>query len=362
MSYILPANSNPSKILYIDSRDATSYLASLKKRDHDTGQIIDETLTSYFQYQLNEKIEIPLNQRALISLNSATIPYSFYNIRHNINDTLVIKATNLTTNAVSQATLIIESGNYTAYTLAKVVETFIAGNIVNVNHQFTFNISFDLDKQKFIYTISTKLEPDGSAPAVDRPSIKLEFLFTDATTEELTPHIELGFPANTDFSITLPASTAGNIATPVILYSTNVIDVNGSIHGVYVRTNLVSNGTLDSQSGTFSSILARIPINVNSGGILFATPNNATHRSIVDLRYIDTITIRLTDERNRLLDLNGLHFQVAVAVDFVYGERKHTLPMGHLTQNSGYSYHRNNKELPLDDRSSKINNNDNNKN
>ena len=52
--------------------------------------------------------------------------------------------------------------------------------------------------------------------------------------------------------------------------------------------------SVDTQSGTFSNILSRIPIQVNAGGIVFATPNNATHKSIVDLRSIDTLTIRLT--------------------------------------------------------------------
>ena len=40
MSYVLQSNAEPSKILYVDSRDATTYLAT-----NDAGF----TLTSYFQ-------------------------------------------------------------------------------------------------------------------------------------------------------------------------------------------------------------------------------------------------------------------------------------------------------------------------
>ncbi len=339
MSYVLPSNSMPSKILYIDSRDANIYLASIDSQDHNNvGQLVNNKLTSYFSYQLKEKIEVPLNQRALISLNSATIPYSFYNVRHNINDNLTIKAKNNTTGVEITKNLIIDSGNYTAYTLAAVLETFINGTVQDPANEieFSIDISFDLDKQKYQYTLTSK---NNTAPVGAMPSITLTFVFINQNVV-LTPHIELGFDTLSDFVITLPATNAGVIANPTTLFSSNVIDVNGSIHGVYVRTNLVSDGTLDSQSGTFSSILSRIPININAGGIIFATPNNAIHRSIVDLRYIDTLTIRLTDERNRLLDLNGLHFQLAIAIDFIYGEKKHTIPMGHLTQNSGYSYHR----------------------
>ena len=100
--------------------------------------------------------------------------------------------------------------------------------------------------------------------------------------------------------------------------SDNVIDINGSIHGVYIRTNLVSSGTLDSQNGTFSNILARIPIKVQSGGIIFSEPSNNIHKALVDLSVIGTLTIRLTDERNRILDLNGLHFQLGIQIDFIH--------------------------------------------
>jgi len=64
-----------------------------------------------------------------------------------------------------------------------------------------------------------------------------------------------------------------------------------------------------------------LPINVASGGIIFAMPSNNISRSIVDLRSINALTIRLTDERNRILDLNGLHFQLSILIEFVYAEK-----------------------------------------
>ena len=108
----------------------------------------------------------------------------------------------------------------------------------------------------------------------------------------------MGFRPDIDVSMEIPAALAGEAAED-ILFSTNVVDMNGSI----------------------------------------------THKSIVDLRSIDTLTVRLSDERNRVLDLNGLHFQVAIAIDFVYGEKKHVIPMGHLSKSSGgHSFHRNDIE------------------
>tara|TARA_R110000765_G_scaffold186141_1_gene291797 strand:+ start:432 stop:1562 length:1131 start_codon:yes stop_codon:yes gene_type:complete len=341
MSYQLQPNAMSSKILYIDSRDAEIYLQQ-KNQEMPNGVTETVDLTSYFQYTIAEKIEVPTNQRALISLNSATIPYSFYNIRTGINDKIQIKATNLTGGSNSSAPLTFSAGNYTAYSFASVIETFINSASIQFDGggiTFDFEMNFDTDKQKFQYILKKK----DTTPASANNNIKLEFLFADETAQE-TPHIEMGFRPDIDVAMEIPASLAGEAAED-ILFSTNVVDMNGSIHGVYIRTNLVSNGTLDTQSGTFSNILARIPIDVNSGGILFATPNNATHKSIVDLRSIDTLTIRLSDERNRVLDLNGLHFQVAIAIDFVYGEKKHVIPMGHLSKSGGgHSFHRNDIE------------------
>ncbi len=343
MSYQLQVNADPSKILYIDSRDAKTYLAQKEYTDTE-GNTLTQDLTSYFQYQLTEKIEVPINQRALISLNSATIPYSFYNFRVGINDTLSMES-QMSDGTTLNATLTIPDGNYTAYTLAELVEDFINTNLTTGSFNFRIDIDYDTDRQKFKYTLSK----DDNAAA----NLLTTLQFTFSTKPQETPHIELGFPQFIDVNITLPASDAGQQST-ISVFSTNVIDINGSIHGVYVRTNLVSNGTLDTQSGTFSNILSRIPINVGAGGIIFATPNNAIHRSVVDLRSIDILTIRLTDERNRILDLNGLHFQIAISIDFLYSKRKQTIPMGSLTKNNfGHSFH----HEEVEDRRSKIKNN-----
>ena len=79
--------------------------------------------------------------------------------------------------------------------------------------------------------------------------------------------------------------------------------------------------------------LARIPINVQGGGLIFQVPSNSTHRAIVDMNYLNQLTIRLTDERNRLLNLNGLHFQIAISMDFVYGSKPKQIAQGGLTDN-----------------------------
>lgn len=322
MSYILPPNSKGSILLYLDSRDADNYLAQ-----NNDG--VD--LFSYFQYILKENIEIPHNQRALISLHSATIPYSFYNIRTGINDKLIYKV-DAGGQSTSTQELEIPAGNYSVYSLQEIITTDINSHQSVGNLEYTFSMEYDTDKNKFLYGATNDL--------VAETPVVISFFFLN---NDQACNIEMGFNENDTIVI-------DNTDDKSLRYSKNVIDINGSIHGVYIRSNLVSKGTLDSQNGTLSNILARIPLSVQSGGILFAEQNS--HKSIVDIRTINTLTIRLTDERNRILDLNGLHFQLCISIDFVYAEKPISLPTGGLSENSGLSFH-NNRELATRDNTKK---------
>ena len=85
-----------------------------------------------------------------------------------------------------------------------------------------------------------------------------------------------------------------------------------------LRSSLTSNNIIDSQNSNLSNIIARIPIQVQSGGIIFFNPRDAKFKALVKLPDIDSITLLLSDERNRPIDLNGLHFQASIQIDFIY--------------------------------------------
>jgi len=295
MSYSLEGhNQFPSKIIYLDSRDASVYLSTNSNGDD---------LSSYFQYQLAEQIVIPDEMNCLISLNGATIPYSFYNIREGVNDKVdFIVCENGTLNTGS-ATLQIPAGNYSAISLGNYLEANIPNQVfTGTTYSFNFTADYQSDSQKFQFNIA--------GTGVDAGKVLyIQLLFSSGENASSHARIELGFKERDVLIV------AGSSADTRI--SDNVVDINGSIHGVYIRTNLVSTGTLDSQNGTFSNILARIPIKVQSGGIIFSEAQNNTHKSLVDLNHIGVLTIRLTDERNRILDLNGLHFQLGIQIDFI---------------------------------------------
>ena len=93
---------------------------------------------------------------------------------------------------------------------------------------------------------------------------------------------------------------------------------------------------MDSLTGGQSNIVAKIPINTGPGGIIFHEPRDAIHKSLIHTRAIKALEIRITDDRNRIVSLNGLHFSIALQLEFVNTRRniqpldpRQTLPYGY---------------------------------
>lgn len=278
MSYNLPHNSENTKLVHINSADATN--------------IRQSGFTTDFEFQLEEGVKCPENQEILVSCVGLTCPYTFYNIRESINDKIPLNIGG----AINIGTL--PPGNYSTTTLASTLKSILEASALSIGVATTFTIRYDKTKMKYkVFTNSIQ-------------NVSIDF--TQSTT---TPHIELGLEPGVNQAI--QENDNDNAFFP------NVVDINGSIHGLYIRTDLTSNSIYESQTKSLSTILARIPIRVNFGGIIFYDSiEGNTHKTKLDVREIKNIHIRLTDERNRLINLNGNHFNVSIQFDFIYKSPK----------------------------------------
>lgn len=304
----LPIGTLQEKVIYLDSRDADQYLAT----KIEGGVTTD--LHSYSKFILTEKIEIPSNMDIAISLDSATIPYSFYNIREGVNNRIfyaVYDKTSGTALFPGLATLFVPEGNYSALSLAQYLTDAIdniagANPLVPVSYLFDFTINYNSDLGKFEYGIVGQGADAGK-------TLEFRFLAHHPVTNTQTDNMRgpLGLLPLEDFIFT-------GAPQPFTNLSPNFVDVNDNLHGIFIRTNLTSANTLESQSKTFSNILSRIPIDVNPGDVIFKESSNVGHKAIIQTKNISQIVIKLVDDRNNVLDLNGLHFQVAIKLEIMY--------------------------------------------
>ena len=111
---------------------------------------------------------------------------------------------------------------------------------------------------------------------------------------------------------TLPANTLKAVFS--------CVDVNFHVRSLYIKTNLTQHSVLNSKhGGRFSSILARLPNVVDSGNeTLEIHPSDGIqHKLLLKVRDIDKVFVRLTDVNNRLIDLNGLDWNLSLQFDFI---------------------------------------------
>ena len=281
MSYQLEHHAPPSRVIYLDSRDCQALSLSITN---------GQPLSSHFQYIFDVAIPIPPNVDTLISLHTASLPYSFYNIRNGINDRLDFAIGQKDDFDETKTDLFIDivEGNYTISSLLERLKIELREAILleNVRDGSSMMGKMSNPVFKFEY-IKWKQKVILSFDTIGSKNLEIVFLIASGVNKDRGIRAELGLRINDtqgfriDENGALDASEVeyySGIISPQDIYlqykfmSPNAIDIQNSVRGVYVRSNLTSISTLDTLTGGFSSILARIPIKVQSGGIIFYKP------------------------------------------------------------------------------------------
>lgn len=333
MSY-LETETPASRVIYINSGDATTTYGGV---DSD------------FDFVLEEPIIVPAHHSILMSVYSAEIPFTFYNFQDGINTRLDYTISAFGTPADYDAnglmtgfeTMTLPEGNYTTTQLAKYIREHVEFGATGV---FPLNCVYDNTKIKFKFSSSipnfriTLALKNGVATGSktspgDDMNEELGFDFDGIAGD---PFFELNAAGNqwtygytnatTDHSgniipgpgFDLPVS--GPFFEETFLIADDAADVSNSVRSLFIRTNLSSTSILDSHiGGGFSNILCRVPINrTTPGNIINIEPvNGNVHKLLLKVKDITNISMRLTNQKNRTVNLNGLDFDVSLKLDFI---------------------------------------------
>ena len=324
----LETGTGASRVMFINSADATQHQAG-------------SSITTDYVFIPDESIVVPPHHSILMSLHHTQIPFSFYNFQAGRNTILDYGLTDTgVVSAADTGSITIPEGNYNAQTLLnKIMELLNAETNVG-----TLTIRYNRDTLKYEYNWV-------GLAGFRRLTLRI------ATGANATNNFrdEMGFNdnkfylGNGSFNVYFENDGAGRLEcgystdladTPYYILATgaddaywtgignqggntenifSVVDMNAAIRSLYIRTNLTTSSVLDSSvGGGFSSILARVPIEVGSGGIITISPSDGSvHKLIIKVREITIIGVRLTDQRNRVIDLNGLDWDVSLQFDFI---------------------------------------------
>jgi hypothetical protein len=211
-------------------------------------------------------IEIPDGHHIYLSLQNASIPYSFYSIT-SFDNTFEFGLV-----GDPPTTTFIEPGNYTITQLVGVIQAAMGAS----------------------YTITYS-------------SITAKLLFTHTSSNFI-------IYANTINHILGFSKTTNTTSTVNLLYGRDCVNLN-QIRAINVEINFPTYNVNIAQPYN-SNILATIPVYVAPFSIITYTNNN-NFRTNLYVNKLDQIQIRLLDNESRLIDTNGVQYQMTLQLDCV---------------------------------------------
>ncbi len=225
------------------------------------------------KFFFSNPIECLPNHSMLLELKSAIFPISMYNI-NSTNNRLFFN---------SHTATIIQEGNYDTVSLLHWCSQNLSGVTVTFNEQ----------KHKFVFT--------GSFTLFTGPNNALKlFGFDDAIDHVSTS----------------------------VLTSQNVVDLSG-LKNIVLKLPGLNLGSRSSNQ-TSGDILAKIPISVNPGEVLFYE-NNFSVKHQVKIKLIESLTIIIEDESGNQIDFNGNDYYLELIVHFIE-ERSYKQRMTHFDE------------------------------
>jgi len=238
-------------------------------RSKETAEI--DNLNTNFSVTLKNAIAVNENEIVHVTLTSLELPYSFYNISSALNNNVLVYENSIGV----KTTLTLLSQDYSITQLV---------NYLNADTGFSAVFTTSYNKQRMKITFINK-------------DIEARFIyFSESNINKL-----IGWE-DTQIDIDIPVDLIG-------IESSGVINM-ASVHSLFIRSNL-STGNIQSSRNGNSTILQKVSVDRNSGGIIYFNQNDQQQVSVLNPQVISTIEIRITDQNDNTIDLNNVNYEMS---------------------------------------------------
>jgi len=240
-------------------------------RSKDADQLTPNFNTN-FVVNMKTALSTTTNQEVHVSLMSVEIPYSFYNISNDLEN----NSLKYTYNGVLYN---LSFGNRD-YDIFQLIDYFNNSN----NHISTvFTTTYDTQENKI-----SMLNKSGATIVINwtQSNINKELGYL---VDEADETVLNGFTSVSRFVI--------NLAT---------------IHSILIKCpNVGSSNVISTRSGN-STILQKVSVDVNSFGIIYLNNQDYRQVTISQASVIDQLVFTITDQNNRMLQLNNVNFEFSI--------------------------------------------------
>jgi len=241
-----------STVLHIRSKDATQLTSGYN---------------THFDVNLTNAIIIDENEEMHISIMSAEIPYSFYNVSTELENNKLVYDDTQTLTFTSQD-----------YDIDELVDFFESNTAFKAIFTTTYN------------TQTNKISFKNTTSASHKINLSLSNLNKEIGFSEL----------DTDRTI-----TAGSTLTSDFVCNL------ATVHSIFIKSTLSTANVLSTRAGN-STTLQKISVDTNSNGIVYMNQADFRQVTVSQVPVIDHITFSVTDQNNRLLQLNNVNYEISI--------------------------------------------------
>lgn len=236
---------------------------------------------THIQVSLKEAISRKIGHKLEISISSAEIPYTFYNVSSHLQSN-TLKASEY--NGAGVYTTVLSDGNYDIYDLVKEVSDASSASPTNFSCTMTF------DDRTSKVTLTNIL------------AVGITLNFSDSSVRELAKM--LGFDREDTF-LGAGASITGQ----------GVVNLR-PIHSIFLHSNLTASNVITSENGSIENIIDKIPLGeVGPSQIITYDPyESAPFSTEVLADSIQLFELSLRDQNGLLIQMNNVRYEISLIV------------------------------------------------
>ena len=262
-------------------RPLSTNIIHIRSKD---GFQFDDGFNTHFKIDLISAINILPENEAQITITSAEIPYSFYNISDEVKNNKIYYSDGGVNKTFTFASL--------NYDIDKVIKTITDDSV------FPFTATFD--KYSFKITLTNT---SSNTVVID---------WINSTSDKL-----LGFTDNENDTVL----SGGSVSSPFVI---NLC----TVHSIFIKSNLSVGNVQSSRVGN-STTLQKISIDNNGFDMIYLNQSDFRTTVVSQANVIDFISFRITDQNDNLIQLNNVNFEFSILVQIFpnsSGKKRRGLP------------------------------------
>lgn len=249
-------------------------------------------LDGYKFFELDKEIVARKDEKILLHLKKAFIPFSFYCISSSQKNNIIDIKETQSDGTNNTYAITVPNGNYAIQSLLDTISDLME-SASTFNYKYTITYNQNTSKVKFFIKSGTSVN-------------KTELLWNTGTNKNTSLIRVLGF-SDADVEFTNSASVESN----------NVVDLADGLDSLHCKSNLTGDNIQSVRGAVNGGELLIIPVDLAPNSILYFDEGADPFKHQLAMSSIKRIEIKFTDNNDNIVDFNEIPYSLIMIVEFI---------------------------------------------